>query len=296
VASAWPAGGRVGGLDVGDVNGDGAPDIVITLRDAGQAGILLGRGNGSLGSVRAFGVGADPMGIALADVDGDGVLDMVTANRGSGNVSVLLGDGSGGFGGRVDYEAGLWPVDVGAADADHDGDADVFAADAHSDAVWALAGTAAPHPRVFKGDLLDPIRAGDNQRYFLTVTNLRRVPITQVVLTDTLPPGLDFVSADSGGVGQWGNPIVTWNLGTFAPGEERTIRLVAHTRSSLAGGSVFTNTVVLACAECVPTAATADTHVLAPTPTPSPTPTASPVPTRVPVSHWLRLPVLWVGK
>ncbi len=296
VRSTFAAGGQIGGLDVGDANGDGKADIVLAVRDKGQVAVFLGAGDGSFGPARAFAVGSDPTGVALADVSGDGMPDIATANRGTGNMSLLLGDGSGGFGKRQDYEAGLWPTDLDAEDVDRDGDADVFAVDAYGDSLWALASAAAPPPRLFKGDLYDPIRAGDNQRYFITVTNLRRVPITQVVLTDTLPPGLDFVSADSGGVGQWGNPIVTWNLGTVGPGEERTIRLVAHTRSSLAGGSVFTNTVVLTCAECALTGASADTRVVAPTPTPSPTPTASPVPTRVPVSHWLRLPVVWVGQ
>jgi hypothetical protein len=185
---------------------------------------------------------------------------------------------------------------VAAGDLDRDGDADMAITDAYHDAVWILDNIVSPAPRIHKGDLIDPIRASYNQTYFITATNPRSVPITQVVVTDTLPPGLDFVSTDYGGVGEWGNPVVNWNLGTLEPGQVLTIRLVTHTRSSMPGGLVFTNTVALDCAECALTEAFEETTIRHPdTPTPTPTrtvtPGPSPTPTRMPY-RW-HLPVIW---
>jgi uncharacterized repeat protein (TIGR01451 family) len=292
--SYYAAGGQVSDIALGDANGDGRLDVAAALRDSAQVGVLLGAGDGTFATPQRYQVGEDASGLALADVDGDGHLDVVTTNRVGESVSVLRGTGDGRFGHRLDYGAGQWPVRVASGDFDGDGDEDLAATDVYNDSVWLLWNSVAPSPVVAKGDLIDPIRAGNNEYYFITVSNPRWVPITQVMLTDTLPPGLDFVSADYDGVGQWGNPIVTWDLGTMGPEEEITIRLTAHTRSSLSGGTVITNTVVLDCAECRLTSAFAETTIeYPPTPTPTQTATPGPTATRVPAPYGVYLPLIW---
>ena len=103
---------------VGDLNGDGKPDLVVanvcTLQNCdGGVGILLGNGDGTFQTVQTRDIGVDfATAVAVADVNGDGKLDiMVTAGGCSSNgcfsyVNVLLGNGDGTFGPVKHYPSG----------------------------------------------------------------------------------------------------------------------------------------------------------------------------------------------
>ncbi|HTW94656.1 MAG TPA: FG-GAP-like repeat-containing protein [Tepidisphaeraceae bacterium] len=84
---------EVGGalsLAVGDVNGDGRPDIVYT-NPGGFVGVLLGNGNGTFAPVQTTMVGTEAVGLTLADLTGDGKPDIITGNEHDpGYVSILL--------------------------------------------------------------------------------------------------------------------------------------------------------------------------------------------------------------
>jgi len=91
-------------IAIGDLDGDGKPDILVSgLRDA--VSVLLGKGDGSFATPQKVlaegGPGIGPL--ALGDVNGDGKLDLAFAPDGVGSVSVLLGKGDGSFGSRADY-------------------------------------------------------------------------------------------------------------------------------------------------------------------------------------------------
>jgi uncharacterized repeat protein (TIGR01451 family) len=83
----------------------------------------------------------------------------------------------------------------------------------------ALAGAAVADLSVDKSDSPDPVRVGDELAYTINVFNAGPGAASGVVLTDTLPSHVDFVSASSsqGGCELKGNKV-TCNLGTVAAG------------------------------------------------------------------------------
>ncbi|HUB09239.1 MAG TPA: FG-GAP-like repeat-containing protein [Myxococcales bacterium] len=87
------------GLTLGDVNGDGVPDILVTLADftteTGDDSVeyLINQGNGTFAppvSVPAAGSGFSPASIVLHDLNGDGLPDLALGNGGSGSFAGVL--------------------------------------------------------------------------------------------------------------------------------------------------------------------------------------------------------------
>jgi len=132
-------------IAVGDVNGDGHPDLVVAgwyltcngVPGTGEVSVLLSNGDGSFQPpVRYSSGGLQALGVAIGDVNGDGKLDIVAANGSfndtgtcNGQVGVLLGNGDGTFRPAISYSSGdCDPNAVTLADLNHDGHPDIIAA------------------------------------------------------------------------------------------------------------------------------------------------------------------------
>jgi hypothetical protein len=122
-----------GRLLVGDFNGDGKPDIVMTSGDSVY--LLLNEGNGTLKAPTLVNTEANQVtGIVAADLRNNGKLDLVLTEAalfnatGPGAVGVLLGDGNGSFQPETDITVGFLPVAVATGDMNKDGKVDLVVA------------------------------------------------------------------------------------------------------------------------------------------------------------------------
>jgi hypothetical protein len=113
---------------VGDFNGDGKLDLVVTNVGSSNVSILLGNGDGTFRPAVNYNVGLYPQSVAVGDFNGDHRLDLVVANTGGGTLSVLLGNGNGTFRSAVNYAVGESPSSVIVGDFNVDSRLDVAVA------------------------------------------------------------------------------------------------------------------------------------------------------------------------
>ncbi|WP_460503821.1 FG-GAP-like repeat-containing protein, partial [Hymenobacter agri] len=134
-------------VTIGDVDGDGKPDLVVTNATANTVSVLRNTGTaGTLGFAAKvdFATGNYPRSVSIGDVDGDGKPDLAVANANTNQVSVLRNTGTVGtvgFAASVEFTTDFGPSSVTIGDVDGDGKPDLATANANSSTISVLRNT-----------------------------------------------------------------------------------------------------------------------------------------------------------
>jgi hypothetical protein len=209
--SFFPAGSLQVYVAVGDLNGDGKPDIVALNTNDSTVSVLLntttpGSPSAFFGPQKVFATGTSvnphPVGVALADVNGDGKLDLVVSNFNDDTVSVLLnttppGATTASFAAQQIFAVGLSPNSVAVADVNGDGKPDIIVPNTFDNTVSVLLNTTPPGSPTVTFAIRQTFAAGNGPSFVavgdvngdgkpdLVVTNGEGVS----VLLNTTPPG-----------------------------------------------------------------------------------------------------------
>jgi hypothetical protein len=123
-------------INIGDVSGDGFPDLIMGGNNAlqGEIGVLLGNGDGTFQPPIVSNLTPSPTGfpsltgvMAIGDFNGDGAPDLAVGDRANNVIDILLGNKSGSFTQSDILPQGVSSFDLHAVDLNHDGHLDLVA-------------------------------------------------------------------------------------------------------------------------------------------------------------------------
>ena len=150
----FPTGELPYGVAIGDIDGDGKPDLVVNAHSMTASVFWNTSSPGSITSSSFaakvdFTTGSSPYSVAIGDIDGDGKPDLVVVSANTKTVSAFRNTSTSGsitsssFAPKVDFTTGAGPVFVAIGDLDGDGKPDLVVTDWESATVSVLRNTVA---------------------------------------------------------------------------------------------------------------------------------------------------------
>ena len=141
-------------VSIGDINGDGKPDIAVANKASDTASILLnttttGATTPTFAPQVTFATGDGPYSVSIGDINGDGKPDIAVANTNSNTASILLNTTTTGattptFATKVDFTTGRLPDNVSIGDINGDGKPDLAVANINTNTASILLNTTTP--------------------------------------------------------------------------------------------------------------------------------------------------------
>ncbi|MEG3960451.1 FG-GAP-like repeat-containing protein, partial [Microcoleus sp. herbarium2] len=135
-------------VSIGDIDGDGLPDLATANRDTNNVSILLnttapGATTPTFAPQVTFPTGTAPRSVSIGDFNGDGKPDLATANSNIGSASILLNTtgtdaATPTFATQVGFATGSLPISVSISDFNGDGKPDLATANYDSNNVSIL--------------------------------------------------------------------------------------------------------------------------------------------------------------
>jgi hypothetical protein len=172
------------GIGIGDLDGDGKPDLVVVNRNSNTISIF--RNTCSVGTINSssfapsinFPTGSYPVQVAIGDLDGDGKLDLAVTNSNSNSVSVYRNKSSIGeitvssFAAKIDFATGQYPIGVALGDLDEDGKLDIVTENFYGNSVSILQSTSTIGAIVSNSFLSKVDLAAGNGPYYVSIADL----------------------------------------------------------------------------------------------------------------------------
>jgi hypothetical protein len=146
---SWSAASAIA---AGDVNGDGAVDLVTADNSTSDVSVMLGNGDGSFGTGLTYPLGPFATCAAAGDLDSDGRMDVAVA-RSDPWVTIMKGQGDGTFAIASTLTLGTYVQNVTIRDLNGDGIPDLVVGGAGATVLLGTGGLAYAPPVTYRADL-----------------------------------------------------------------------------------------------------------------------------------------------
>jgi hypothetical protein len=224
------------GIAVGDIDGDGKLDFVVTNSGANTVSVLMNTSSfgiinaGSFAAKVDFTTGSYPIGVVVGDLDGDGKPEVVVANKTNSSISVFRNTSTAGtittasLAAKVDFAAGTNPYFLALGDADGDGKVDLAVSNSGSSTISVFRNISTVGS-ITTGSLASPVSYG----------------------TALTPYGIGFSDLDGDGkpdlaVANAGSASISVLRNTVSPAPPPTITSFSPTSGSIGATVTITGT------------------------------------------------------